>query len=104
MALFYSSARPGRFGTEQTPWSSHSAVPPSEKTSSDKEVNLMFKFKTRDFDEIEITPPSSPSLKEKLEEIIDESQKWNAVVESLDQETGTYRILLQGTLRDSSSE
>jgi hypothetical protein len=64
----------------------------------------MCRFKTRDFDVIEITSPSSPLLKEKLEDIIDESEKWNAVVESLDQETGTYRILLQGTLRDSVSD
>lgn len=61
---------------------------------------MLLRFNTRGFDVIEITPPSSPILKEKLEEIIDDSKKWNAVVESLDQQTGTYRILLQGTLRD----
>jgi hypothetical protein len=62
---------------------------------------MLSRFNTRDFDVIEITPSSSPILKEKLEEIIGDSEKWNAVVESLDQQTGTYRILLQGTLRDA---
>lgn len=64
----------------------------------------MFRFKTRDFDVMEITPPSSPILKEKLEDILADSEKWNVVVESIDQETGTYRILVQGTLRDSALE
>ncbi|MDZ7288721.1 MAG: hypothetical protein ONB44_03320 [candidate division KSB1 bacterium] len=59
----------------------------------------MFRFKTRDFDVMEITPPSSPVLKENLEHILADSEKWNAVVESIDPATGTYRILLQGTLR-----
>jgi hypothetical protein len=64
----------------------------------------MFRFKTRDFDVMEITPPSSPVLKEKLEEILADSEKWNVVVESIDQETGTYRILVQGTLREADLE
>jgi hypothetical protein len=64
----------------------------------------MFKFKTRDFDVMEITPPSSPVLREKLADILAGSERWNAVVESLDPETGAYRILLQGTLRDALGE
>jgi hypothetical protein len=60
----------------------------------------MFKFKTRDFDVMEITPPSSPVLKEKLADILAGSERWNAVVESIDPDTGTYRILLQGILRE----
>ncbi len=64
----------------------------------------MLRFKTRDFDVMEITPPSSTILKEKLEDILADSEKWNVVVESVDQETGTYRILVQGTLRDSALE
>ncbi len=64
----------------------------------------MFRFKTRDFDVMEITPPSSPVLKEKLADILAGSEKWNAVVESLDPETGAYRILLQGTLREALLE
>jgi hypothetical protein len=68
------------------------------------EVSLMFKFKTRDFDVMEITPPSSPVLKEKLADILAGSERWNAVVESIDPETGAYRILLQGTLREAFGE
>jgi hypothetical protein len=64
----------------------------------------MFKFKTRDFDVMEITPPSSPVLKEKLADILAGSERWNAVVESVDPHTGTYRILLQGTLREAFFE
>lgn len=56
-------------------------------------------FKTRVFDVLEITPPSSPILKENLGDILDGSDKLNAVVESLDPATGAYRILLQGKLR-----
>jgi hypothetical protein len=63
----------------------------------------MFKFNTRDFDVMDIIPPSSSVLKEKLDHILSDSEKWNAVIESVDPGTGTYRILLQGKLRDSLS-
>lgn len=65
---------------------------------------MLSKFKTRVFDVLEITPPSSPVLKAKLEDIIADSDKWNAVIESVDTATGTYRILLQGKLRPALSE
>jgi len=65
---------------------------------------MMFRFKTRDFDVLEITPPSSPILKEKLDDILDGSDQLNAVIESVDTATGTYRILLQGKLRPTLSE
>jgi len=61
-------------------------------------------FKTRAFDFLEITPSSSPVLKAKLSDIIDDSDKWNAAIESVDTVTGTYRIILQGKLRPSLSE
>jgi len=64
----------------------------------------MFKFTTRIFDVLEITPPSSPVLKENLGDILDGSDKLNAVVESLDPVTGAYRILLQGKLRPALAE
>ncbi|MDZ7363360.1 MAG: hypothetical protein ONB46_21965 [candidate division KSB1 bacterium] len=64
----------------------------------------MFKFKTRAFDVLEITPPSSSVLKENLSTILDGSDKWNAVIESIDPATGAYRILLQGKLRPSISD
>jgi len=65
---------------------------------------MLFKFKTRAFDVLEITPPSSPVLKENLDNILDDSDKLNAVVESIDTATGTYRILLHGKLRPAISE
>jgi len=58
------------------------------------------KYKTRDFDLIDIAPPSSFALKERIDSIIVGSQKWTATVETLDLEDGTYRIVLQGRLRD----
>ncbi len=63
----------------------------------------MFNFKTRIFDVLEITPPSSPVLKENLDDLFEGSDKLNAVVESLDPATGAYRILLQGKLRPAIS-
>jgi hypothetical protein len=65
---------------------------------------MLFRFNTRDFDFLEITPPSSPILKEKLDDILGDSDQLNAVIESVDPTTGTYRILLQGKLRPSISE
>lgn len=64
----------------------------------------MSNFKTRIFDVLEITPPSSPVLKDNLSNLLDGSDKLSAVVESLDPATGTYRILLQGKLRPTLSE
>lgn len=63
----------------------------------------MFNFQTRIFDVLEITPPSSPVLKENLDDLFEGSDKLNAVVESLDPATGAYRILLQGKLRPAIS-
>ena len=59
----------------------------------------MFQFNSRELDLIEILPASSPALKQHLEQIIEDSSKWNAAIASLDQNTGTYRIVLEGTLR-----
>jgi len=59
----------------------------------------MFKFNSRELDLIEVLPASSPALKQNLEQIIDESSKWNAAIASLDHSTGKYRIVLEGTLR-----
>lgn len=65
---------------------------------------MLSRFKTRDFDVLEIIPPSSSILKEKLDDILGDSEKWNAVIESVDPATGMYRILLQGRLRPVLSE
>lgn len=61
------------------------------------------KFQMRDFDLIEVAPPSSPALKTEIDNIISGSQKWTAAVESIDVGDGSYRIILQGRLRAPKS-
>ncbi len=63
----------------------------------------MFPFKSRELDLIEVLPASSSALKQNLEQIIEDSSKWNAAIASLDPHTGTYRIVLEGTLRQQSN-
>ena len=63
----------------------------------------MFKFRSREIDYIEVLPPASVALKANLEQLIDDSSNLNAALESLDKETGTYRIVLQGTLPNQDS-
>lgn len=58
----------------------------------------MEKFNTQDFDWIEFVPPSSHILREKIENMLANSGNYRAIVESLNRETGEYRILLQGKL------
>ncbi len=53
---------------------------------------------TTELDYIEILPAASPALKEKVEKLVSSSTNLNAVIASLDRETGTYEIILQGTL------
>lgn len=62
----------------------------------------MFPFNSRELDLIEVLPASSPALKQNLEQIIEDSSKWNAAIASLDPSTGTYRIVLEGTLRQQT--
>ena len=64
----------------------------------------MFKAQIRDLDLIEVLPPSSTELKENLKQIIDDSSKWHAALASLNQDTGTYRIILEGTLGDQNGK
>lgn len=59
----------------------------------------MFQFNSRELDLLEILPASSPALKQNLAQIIDDSSKCNAAIASLDKSTGTYRIVLEGSLR-----
>jgi len=63
----------------------------------------MFKFRSREIDYIEVLPPASVALKANLEQLIDDSSNLNAALESLDKQTGTYRIVLQGTLPNQDS-
>lgn len=59
----------------------------------------MFQFNSRELDLLEVLPASSPALKQNLAQIIDDSSKFNAAIASLDKNTGTYRIVLEGSLR-----
>jgi hypothetical protein len=59
----------------------------------------MFQFNSRELDLLEVLPASSPALKQNLAQIIDDSSKCNAAIASLDKNTGTYRIVLEGSLR-----
>lgn len=59
----------------------------------------MEKFYTHDFDWIENVPPSSNLLYQKIESILQKSEDCTANVTSLDKITGTYQVVLRGTLK-----
>ncbi|MGH7495896.1 MAG: hypothetical protein ACREOO_26365 [bacterium] len=63
----------------------------------------MFSSPNRPFDLIEVLPPSSAALREYLKQILEDSTKWHAAIESLNAENGTYRIVLEGRLRDAEA-
>ena len=58
----------------------------------------MFKFNVRDLEIIRNAKISSSTLKRQLGSMLESSGNCRAIVESLDRETGEYRIILQGTL------
>ncbi len=58
----------------------------------------MPRFRISDFEHIEKSPTSPASLRNKLTEMILCSTTARAKVDSINQETGEYRIVLQGTL------
>ena len=60
---------------------------------------LMQKYYTRDFDLIEHIPHSSNALREKIGNILRCSKNWTANVANIDKMSGSYQIILQGTLR-----
>jgi len=59
----------------------------------------MQNYYTRDFDLIEHIPPSSNALREKIGNILKSSKNWTANVSNIDKVSGSYQIILQGTLR-----
>lgn len=63
----------------------------------------MFSSPHRSFDLIEVLPPSSAALREYLKQLLEDSTKWSAAIESLNTEDGTYRIVLEGRLRESEA-
>ncbi|HFE52820.1 MAG TPA: hypothetical protein ENK07_05220 [Bacteroidetes bacterium] len=56
-------------------------------------------FDTRDFLILEHLPSSSNALRQKLSSILLSSEQWRAIVEEVDPKTGSYRLVLEGTLR-----
>ena len=61
----------------------------------------MSRFHTMDLDYLEILPSSSNALKEGVQAILNQSVSYSAAIESVDEKTGTYKIVLQGTLPES---
>ena len=64
---------------------------------------MIEKFYTRDFDLIEHIPDSSNALREKIGNILRCSKNWTANVSNIDKVSGSYQIILQGTLRKNES-
>lgn len=58
----------------------------------------MSRFKLDDFPLLEIAPTSASALKAKLGQMLVSSTVARVRVESLDEQSGEYRIVLQGTL------
>ena len=58
----------------------------------------MPRFRIHDLKSLEITPTSPGSIRSKVGEMIVNSTVCRAKIESVNQETGEYRIVLQGTL------
>lgn len=56
------------------------------------------KFRIADIPNLEVTPTSPASLRNKLNEMIFNSTACKAKVDVINQETGEYRLVLQGTL------
>lgn len=61
-------------------------------------VRNMTKFNVRDLEIIKNAKISSSTLKRQLGSMLESAVNYRAVVESLNRETGEYRIVLQGTL------
>lgn len=58
----------------------------------------MTKFNVRDLEIIRNANISSSTLKRQIGNMLQSSDDCRAIVESLNRETGEYRIVLQGTL------
>lgn len=61
----------------------------------------MPRYRTTDLDYLEILPASSSALKDRVQTILNQSISFSAAIASLDAKTGTYKIVLQGTLPES---
>ncbi len=58
----------------------------------------MIKFDVQDLEVISNAKLSYSTLKKQLGNMVESSENCRAIVESLNRETGEYRIVLQGTL------
>ncbi len=58
----------------------------------------MPRFRIHDLSGLEVKPSSPGAMRAKLNEMIVNSTVCRAKIESLNQETGEYRIVLQGSL------
>lgn len=63
----------------------------------------MTKFNIRDLEIIKNANVSSSTLKRQLTNMLENSTNCRAIVESLNRETGEYRIVLQGTLESKEN-
>jgi hypothetical protein len=64
----------------------------------------MARFRMDDLKTIEHAPTSPASLRSKITEVILSSTQAKARVESINPETGEYRVVLQGTLDREASK
>jgi hypothetical protein len=58
----------------------------------------MSRFRLQDLNTLEVSPTSPATLRDKLGALLVHSVNAAAQVESVDRETGEYRVVLQGTL------
>ena len=58
----------------------------------------MTRFRIHDLQGLEIKPTSPGAMRSKLNEMIVNSTVCRAKIESINQETGEYRIVLQGSI------
>jgi len=58
----------------------------------------MQRYRTIELDLLEIMPPSSQALRDKFNKLLDNSNTWSAAITGFDKTTGTYEIILKGTL------
>ena len=59
----------------------------------------MENFNTRDFDMIEHISPSSKLVQDKIKNILRASEDWTAKINTIEPSTGTYQLVLHGTLK-----
>ena len=58
----------------------------------------MTRFRIHDLNGLEIKPTSPGAMRSKLNEMIVNSTVCRAKIESINQETGEYRVVLQGSI------